>query len=106
MKSDIQIVHIFKSSQYASCKDAGELYGLSASYVLRLAKEAVSLPRYEKAWVISNEGGSTLINLLVLEDFLYYRSKIKAGLSKHLPPYDPAEVRRQRGEVMIRDFVS
>ena len=55
--------------------------------------------RYKGFWIYLHDGSPKLVNRNVYEDFLHYRTYLQdSHLRKHLQPYDPAEVRRQRGE--------
>ena len=75
-------------------------YHKSRTTVTNYMKEIDKEPRYKDAWVDLEPGASTrLINRNVFEDYLHFRSwLVDRNLRKHLKPYDPAEVRRQRGE--------
>ena len=55
--------------------------------------------RYEGFWIYLHEGQPKLINRNVYEDYLHHKTWLAdRNLRKHLKPFDPAEVRRQRGE--------
>ena len=56
--------------------------------------------RYNPKYLVLNEDGQQLINSLMYEDYLANKAAINAGIKK-LDPYDPAEVRRQRGEYKV-----
>ncbi len=73
-------------------------YSMTPANVRLIIKEIESCPRYKGRWISLNDYGVKLVNVLVMEDYMRYRGAIKSGLSKHLPPYDPAVVRRERGE--------
>ena len=67
--------------------------------VYRILSEIRECDRYKDAWVTLNDCGDQLINTLIFEDFLRHRTELKnRNLARRLPPYDPAEVRKQRGE--------
>lgn len=73
-------------------------YSMTPANVRLILKEIESCNRYRNRWITLNDYGVKLVNVLVIEDYMRHRGAIKSGLSKHLPPYDPAEVRRERGE--------
>ena len=73
-------------------------YSMTPANVRLIVKEIESCPRYKGRWISLNDYGVKLVNILVIEDYMHYRAAIKSGLSKHLPPYDPAVVRRERGD--------
>lgn len=56
-------------------------------------------PRYRGVWVYLHDGQPKMVNRNVYEDFLHYKTWLEdKNLRKHLKPFDPQEVRRQRGE--------
>lgn len=80
-------------------KKVCEKLGMSGRSVRRFVEEIKANPRYERAWITSNDCGDTLYNVLVLTDFLHYRAALKdKNLSRMIPPYDPEEVKWQLGE--------
>ena len=86
-------------STYRPVSKICEQYGLSKRTVYRMFEEIEETDRYKKARVKLNDCGTGLYNTLVLEDYLYYRTKLQnRNLRKLLPPYDPEEVLWQRGE--------
>ena len=86
-------------STYWPVSRISEQYGLSKRTVHRFFAEIEECDRYKKAWIKLNDCGTSLYSTLVLEDFLHYRTELQnRNLSKRLPPYDPEEVMRQRGE--------
>ena len=81
-------------------------YCMTPANVRLIIKEIESCSRYKGRWISLNDYGVKLVNVLVIEDYMHYRAAIKSGLSKHLPPYDPAVVRRERGESDARGIYS
>ena len=80
-------------------KETGKAYGRSPAAVYLDLKEIEASDRYKGAWTTLNDAGYTLVNTLVYEEFLHYRSKLKdKNIARRLPPYSAEEVRRQRGE--------
>ncbi len=56
-------------------------------------------PRYGSAWIYLHDGRPKMVNRNVYEDFLHYKTWLEdKNLRKHLKPFDPQEVRWQRGE--------
>lgn len=87
---------------YLPIKEVCNRYGLSKSTVYTILKEMESSGRYKKHWTTLNDGGDRLINCLILEDFLRYRTELKhPNVSKLLPPYDANLVRKERGDLEI-----
>lgn len=83
-----------------------ERYGISRRTVYRFYEEIRNYDRYKKAWISINDEGTTLFNTLVLEDFLRHRTELKhKNLARRLQPYNPKEVRWQRGEDDAREKV-
>ena len=90
---------MIRGHTYLPISGVAEEYGFSKSSVYRILSEIKSCDRYGDAWVTLNDCGDQLINTLIFEDFLRHRTELKnRNLARRLPPYDPAEVRRQRGE--------
>jgi hypothetical protein len=83
---------------YKRISTIANMYSMTPANVRLIVKEIESCPRYKNRWISLNDYGVRLINTLVFEDYMRYRGAIKSGLSKHLPPYDPAVVRRERGD--------
>ncbi len=59
-------------------------------------------PRYEGHWLYLHDGQPKMANRNIYEDYLHHRTWLHdRNLRKHLDPYDPVEVIRQRGEVEV-----
>ena len=98
MDHDFYILSV-RSSPYMTVKETGKAYGRSTAAIYQDLKEIGSCDRYNKAWTTLNDEGDWLINTLVYEDFLHYRTQLKdKNMARRLPPYSAEEVRRQRGE--------
>ena len=89
---------VTKENVYQRISTIAAEYSMTPANVRLIVKEIESCPRYKGRWISLNDYGVKLVNILVIEDYMRYRGAIKSGLSKHLPPYDPAVVRRERGE--------
>lgn len=83
---------------YKRVSTIASAYSMTPANVRLILKEIENCPRYKNHWISLNDYGVKLVNVLVMEDYMRYRGAIKSGLSKHLPPYDPAVVRRERGD--------
>lgn len=103
----VRIIQDYAKPAYLSVAECAKVYGYSKQTIYSLIKEMQSCQRYKGAWLELNQYGDKLINTLALEDFLRYRAQLKEpALARSLPPYDPKEVRRQRGEVsVVTDFI-
>lgn len=87
---------------YLPIKEVCSRYALSKSSVYSMLKEMEESQRYRKHWVTLNDGGDRLINCLVFEDYLRYRTELKhPNVAKMLPPYSPTMVRKQRGDLEL-----
>ena len=87
-----------KGNIYQRISAIASEYGMTPANVRLILKEIETCQRYRGRWISLNDYGTKLVNVLVIEDYMRYRAAIKSGLDKHLPPYDPAVVRRERGE--------
>ena len=84
---------------YLHVRDAAKAYGMTPQALYRIRDKIAGLDRYKSAWTEINSGGHLMINTLVLEDYLRYRTELdNPNLARKLPPYDPAVVRWNRGE--------
>ena len=93
------VVVLIKGTTYQTVKSIAAEYGRTPQWVSNILREIKDSGRYRTAWIESGGDKDRLINTLVFEDYLHYRSKLKdRNLARKVPPYDPAEVRRQRGE--------
>ena len=85
---------------YLSIPELAEEYHKSKSTVRKYLDEIDTEARYKSAWIDLEPGARVRhINRNVWEDFLHYRTWLQdRNLRKHLRPFDPVEVARQRGE--------
>ena len=88
-----------RGSPYSTVNRIADSTGLSTKTIRTIISEIEACKRYSGHWLILNDFGTKLVNTLMMEDYLHYRGQIKAGLEKHLPPYDPKKAREERGEV-------
>lgn len=100
MKDEI-IVYV-KGRVYISLKDAAEIYNRSIPTLRLYIKEMERSGRYDRKFITLDGESKLLINSLALEDFLSVKTELKnKNLSRRLPPYDPAAIRKQRGEYQL-----
>lgn len=95
-----EAVLIVRSRTYMTVKSMSEWYEKSAQTVRQDVRRMREIKRYNPKYLVLNEDGQQLINSLMYEDYLANKAAINAGIKK-LDPYDPAEVRRQRGEYKV-----
>lgn len=95
-----EAVLIVRSRTYMTVKSMSEWYEKSAQTVRQDVRRMREINRYNPKYLVLNEDGQQLINSLMYEDYLANKAAINAGIKK-LDPYDPAEVRRQRGEYKV-----
>jgi len=95
-----EAVLIIRSRTYMTVKSMSEWYEKSAQTVRQDVRRMRETKRYNPKYLVLNEDGQQLINSLMYEDYLANKAAINAGIKK-LDPYDPAEVRRQRGEYKV-----
>lgn len=61
--------------------------------------EIQSDSRYKDNMILIEDSRPKLINVNIFEDYLYNRTYLRdRNLRKHLDPFDPVRVARQRGE--------
>ena len=103
----MRIIQDYAKPAYLSVAECAKVYGYSKQTIYSLVKEMRDCKRYKGVWTELNPQGDRLVNTLCLEDFLRYRSQLKEpNLAKSLPPYDPKEVRRPRGELqLVTNFI-
>ena len=100
MMGEREAVLIVRSRTYMTVKSMSEWYEKSAQTVRQDVRRMRETKRYNPKYLVLNEDGQQLINSLMYEDYLAHKAAINAGIKK-LDPYDPAEVRRQRGEYKV-----
>lgn len=97
-----EIIIVCKSKTYMSVKDMAEWYSCTPQTIRRNVQVMKSLDRYNPRFVSLDDEGKMLINSLMYEDYLAHKTALKnRTLARRLPPYDPGEVRRQRGDSSI-----
>ena len=102
MEKDYIIIMVVGSRQYMSIRDMSTYYGMKRPTIYGIVKEMRSCGRYRDDQISINDFGDKLIDTLAFEDYLLNRNALKnRNLARRLPPYDPAEVRKRRGEFQI-----
>ncbi len=88
-----------------SVKDLSDWYGYKRPTIYNILKEMETCGRYGR--IALNEYGDRLIDTLCFEDYLLHRTELKnKNLARRLPPYDPVEIRKRRGEYqMIKEVI-
>ena len=94
-----------KSRTYMTVKSMSEYYESTPQTIRRNIKAMKESGRYDRTFISLDDDGKPLYNSLMYEDYLAHKVELKnKNLARRLSPYDPAEVRRQRGE--YRSFLS
>ena len=84
---------------YIPVSEAAQAYHLSRSMIYKLLNEIEECDRYRSARAVLDLGNRKRVNVLVLEDYMFFRQRLKhRNVARTLPPYDPVETARQRGE--------
>ncbi len=94
-----EVIVTMKSRTYMSIKHMSEWYDLTPQVIRRDVRAMEKTGRYNVRRMVLNREGKWLINTLMFEDYLAYKTELKnRNLARRLEPYDPQEVRKQRGE--------
>ena len=89
---------------YMRVSDIAKEYHRAKETVYRDLLEIEKEPRYKDEWIYLNDGKPRLINRNIYEDYLHHKTWLQdANLRKHLRPYDPSAVMRQRGEFEVAE---
>lgn len=94
-----EVIVIMKSRTYMTVKHMSEWYEQSPQTIRRNVQAMKETGRYNNRYLIMDDEGKQLINTLMYEDYLAYKTELKnRNLARRLEPYDPAAIRRERGE--------
>ena len=94
-----EVIVLVKSRTYMLVRDMASWYGHSPQTIRRNVQIMRESGRYNNKFLVLDSEGKQLINSLAYEDFLAHKVELKnRNLARRLAPYDPAEIRRQRGE--------
>lgn len=84
---------------YFTVNELSKMYHRSPTTVNSYLVEIQSDSRYKNNMVLIEDSRPKLINVNIFEDYLYNRTYLRdRNLRKHLDPFDPVRVARQRGE--------
>lgn len=84
---------------YLKISELANIYHRSKQTIYKDMTIIEQEPRYKGAWIYLHDGMPKMINKNVFEDYLHHKTWLEdRNLRKHLKPYDPVEVARQRGE--------
>lgn len=96
-----EVVVLVKSRTYMLVRDMASWYGQSPQTIRRNVQSMRECGRYNTRFLVLDDEGKQLVNSLMYEDYLSCKTALKnKNLAKRLKPYDPQEVRRQRGETI------
>ena len=75
------------------------MYHRSPTTVNSYLAEIQSDSRYKDNMILIEDSRPKLVNVNIFEDYLYNRTYLRdRNLRKHLDPFDPVKVAKQRGE--------
>ena len=84
---------------YMTVSELADVYHKSPTTINSYLKEMQSDSRYKGIWVLLDDSRPKMINRNAFEDYLHFRTYLKdRNLRKHLDPFDPVKVAKQRGE--------
>lgn len=96
-----EVVVVLKSKVYMTVKHMAEWYSQSPQTIRRNVQNMKESGRYNTRFLVLDDEGKQLVNSLMYEDYLSCKTALKnKNLAKRLKPYDPQEVRKQRGETI------
>lgn len=102
MTADYSITVHVRGHTYLPVSGIADSYHQSKSTVERNLHGILDTDRYRGYRPVINEDGDRLVNVLIYEDYLCYKARLKErNLARHLPPFDPAEVRKNWGEYKV-----
>lgn len=94
-----EVIVIMKSKTYMTVKHMAEWYERTEQTIRRDVKAMKETGRYNPRSLVLDDEGKQLINTLMYEDYLGHKTELKnRNLARRLAPYDPAAIRRERGE--------
>lgn len=84
---------------YFTVSELSKMYHRSPTTVNSYLAEIQSDSRYKDNMILIEDSRPKLINVNIFEDYLFNRTYLRnRNLRKHLDPFDPVMVARQRGE--------
>lgn len=84
---------------YFTVNELSKMYHRSPTTVNSYLAEIQSDSRYKDNMILIEDSRPKLVNVNVFEDYLFNRTYLRdRNLRKHLDPFDPVKVAKQRGE--------
>ena len=84
---------------YMTVSELSKMYHRSPTTVNSYLAEIQSDSRYKDNMILIEDSRPKLINRNIFEDYLFNRTYLRdRNLRKHLDPFDPVKVAKQRGE--------
>ena len=84
---------------YFTINELAKMYHRSPTTVNSYLAEIQSDSRYKDNMILIEDSRPKLVNVNIFEDYLYNRTYLRdRNLRKHLDPFDPVKVAKQRGE--------
>jgi hypothetical protein len=84
---------------YFTVNELSKMYHRSPTTVNSYLAEIQSDSRYKDNMILIEDSRPKLVNVNIFEDYLFNRTYLRnRNLRKHLDPFDPVKVARQRGE--------
>lgn len=84
---------------YFTVSELSKMYHRSPTTVNSYLAEIQSDSRYKDNMILIEDSRPKLVNVNIFEDYLFNRTYLRnRNLRKHLDPFDPVKVARQRGE--------
>lgn len=84
---------------YFTINELAKMYHRSPTTVNSYLAEIQSDSRYKDNMILIEDSRPKLVNRNVFEDFLFNRTFLRdRNLRKHLDPFDPVKIAKQRGE--------
>ena len=84
---------------YFTINELAKMYHRSPTTVNSYLAEIQSDSRYKDNMILIEDSRPKLVNVNIFEDYLFNRTYLRnRNLRKHLEPFDPVKVAKQRGE--------
>lgn len=84
---------------YFTVSELSKMYHRSPTTVNSYLAEIQNDSRYKDNMILIEDSRPKLVNVNIFEDYLFNRTYLRdRNLRKHLDPFDPVMVARQRGE--------
>lgn len=84
---------------YFTVNELSKMFHRSPTTVNSYLAEIQNDSRYKNEMILIEDSRPKLVNVNIFEDYLFNRTYLRdRNLRKHLDPFDPVKVARQRGE--------